>query len=125
MKPVSHSPDRRRVLLVEDEYLIAIDMKRMLEAHGCEIVGAAASVEAARAILNTAELDLAILDVGLTDGAVYPLIDDLERRRVPYAFATGYDPAALPASEANTPRLEKPVNPDLINDILKRTCARN
>lgn len=102
----------RRVLLVEDEYLIVGDLVRAFEAAGVVVLGPAASVRAAlRLVADTPRIDGAVLDINLRGEMVYPVVDALRDRRVPFVFATGYDEAVIPAPYADAIRCEKPVDP--------------
>src|SRR5438270_8852311 len=86
----------RRVLVVEDEYLIAADIAASLEALGAEVAGPAASVAEALTFLERDgdRLDGAVLDVNLGKERVYPLADVLRSRGIPFVFTTGYDASA-------------------------------
>ena len=79
----------RRVLVVEDEYLIAMEMAHCLRATGAEIVGPVANAQQALALIEAGPLDAAVLDVNLRGETVYVVADRLCERRVPYLFATG------------------------------------
>lgn len=105
-RSVAHA---KRLLVVEDEYLVADDMKRALESLGACVVGPVPDVESAVAFLqdDAAPLDGAILDVNLCGERVYPVADLLERRRVPFVFWTGYGTDGMPARYRDRPRLEK------------------
>ena len=107
----------RRILLVEDEYMIAEDLQQALEAIGAEVVGPAPTVADAMGLLDTAEIDLAILDVNLGGEYVWPLADALQARGVRFVFATGYDQSAMPARFCEVRRCEKPI------DIRRLTIA--
>src|SRR5215213_2242767 len=87
----------RRFLVVEDEYLIAADLAAFLEAQGIEVIGPAASVNEALALLesDTDGLHGAVLDVNLQDDRVYPVADVLMSRGVPFVFTTGYDTCVI------------------------------
>jgi CheY-like chemotaxis protein len=101
----------RCLLVVEDEYLIAADLAASLESLGVEVIGPAASVEEALALVATNDrLDGAVLDINLRNERVYPVADVLTARGVPYVFTTGYDAIAVPNCYASTPRCEKPVD---------------
>lgn len=104
--------DGRRVLLVEDEYLIVRNMVRAFEAAGAEVIGPAATVRAALDLVAASpRIDGAVLDINLRGEMVYPVVDALRIRRVPCVFATGYDEATIPAPYATVTRCEKPVDP--------------
>ena len=101
----------RRVLVVEDEYYIADDLAQALKRLGAEVVGPVPDREAALALLTSGErIDLAVLDINLRDQMVYPVADLLRERKVPFAFATGYDPEVIPSSYEDVPRWHKPFN---------------
>lgn len=100
----------RRVLLVEDEYFLADEMRRTFEDGGAEVLGPAGQVEEALALIDgLGRIDAAVLDVNLHDGMVFPVADGLRERGVPFVFTTGYDQATLPARYSGVRRLEKPV----------------
>jgi CheY-like chemotaxis protein len=101
-----------RLLLVEDEYLVAADLAQSLEDAGAEIVGPVGTVEEALAIATSeaSRLDGAVLDINLHGKPIYPVADLLTKVKVPFVFATGYDTMAIRPSYAETPRCEKPVD---------------
>lgn len=102
----------RRLLVVEDEYLIAADLVASLKALGFEIVGPAGSVAEAITLLQAIghELDGAVLDINLGDERAYPIADHLRARGIPFVFTTGYDISVIPDLYADVPRCEKPVD---------------
>ncbi|HEV2543768.1 MAG TPA: response regulator [Methylobacterium sp.] len=79
----------RRILVVEDEYLIAIEMERWLQEAGAEVAGPVSDTERALALIETEALDAAVLDVHLNGEPAYVVADRLTERGVPYLFATG------------------------------------
>ena len=80
-----------RVLLVEDEALIALTLKLMLELDmGLEVVGPIARLDEAIEAARTEELDLALLDVAIIGGDVYPVANILQERNIPIIFHTGH-----------------------------------
>lgn len=122
MCPPSHEPDAlsgHTVLLVEDDYFIADEMRRMLSERGAEILGPVATVERALALITAhSEIDVAVLDINLRDVMAFPVADALETRGVPFVFATGYEGTAIPARFAHVQRCEKPVGMDTLAQIL-------
>src|SRR5690242_15509080 len=90
----------RKVLIVEDEYFIADDLVHQVTQAGARVVGPAATVEEALALLDEAPIDLAVLDINLRGNVDFALADALERRNVPFVFATGYDGATIPPRHA-------------------------
>lgn len=98
----------RRILVVEDEYLIAVEVKRWLQAAGAEVIGPVPSVAQALDLIEDDNLSAALLDINLGDGdRVYPVADRLDAAGVPYLFATG-DVRVSDAAYRDRPRLEKP-----------------
>jgi CheY-like chemotaxis protein len=108
----------KRVLVVEDEYLVAMDMSAYLEAAGAHVVGPASNVNAALEVLKRAELDGAILDVNLRGEMAYPVADALAARGIPFVFTTGYGARGVPARFAGVKRCEKPTTPEAISRAL-------
>ena len=101
----------RRVLIAEDEYLVAMDLALSLENLGIEIVGPAGTLEGALELVKrTDRLDGAVLDVNLRGQRVFPVAETLAQRNIPFIFTTGYDAAVIPEPYAGAPRCEKPVN---------------
>lgn len=111
----------RAILVAEDEYFIANDLKRALVRAGATVVGPAASVDRATDLIEaTPHIDGAILDVNLGGEKVFPVADVLRERGVPFVFTTGYDQAALPERYAVVLRLEKPVEATVILQEVRR-----
>jgi DNA-binding response OmpR family regulator len=79
------------VLLVEDEFLIALDAEEMLRELGAATVTVASTFENAQAIVAEQKFDLAILDVNLNGRKSFPLADQLLKRGTPVVFGTGYN----------------------------------
>jgi CheY-like chemotaxis protein len=96
-----------RILIVDDERLIAMMAQEWLEELGHEVVGPAHDLSSALALAET-ELDGALLDVLLGAEASYPIAARLLQRGVPVAFATGQAPEDLPAEFEKAPKLPKP-----------------
>jgi CheY-like chemotaxis protein len=109
MTASARSIQGRRVLLVEDEYLIAEDLRRSFRDAGAMILGPVPTTHDAIAILDRGEpVDAAVLDVNLRGEAVYPLVDRLQADRVPMVFVTGYDATEIPSRYRHIPLCEKP-----------------
>jgi len=101
----------RRILIVEDEYLIAMDLKRTVEAAGMEVLGPVPNVADALQLLNGHQLDGAVLDINLGNESVFALCVALRSRGVTFVFATGYNAEDVPEAWRHVTRFEKPVNP--------------
>ena len=118
----------RRVLVAEDEPLVALEIEEALRDSGCEVVGPAATLDAAlRLAGREARLDAAVLDVNLGGQAAFPAADLLVRRGVPVVFATGYGELpggwASGGGQGRTALLRKPVARGALVEALRRLLA--
>lgn len=99
----------RRVLIAEDELLIAIDLAEAFEREGARVIGPVSSVERALSLIeHEGAIDFGILDLDLGGELVFPLADELAHRNIPFMFTTGYDAGAIPPRFEDVVRLEKP-----------------
>ncbi|MFL1876456.1 response regulator [Hansschlegelia beijingensis] len=111
----------RHVLLVEDDFLLAREMKRALEARGAVVLGPVAQDrEAARLIKAAARLDFALLDLDLDGRSVAPIAMALRERGVRMVVVTGCDVTALPAPLQDVPVCQKPATIEQIETALSR-----
>jgi CheY-like chemotaxis protein len=102
---------RPRILLAEDEFLVALSTTDLLENAGCEIVGPASGVAMARGLAVSEILDAAVLDINLGGEMVWPVAQALTDRGVPFVFLSAYVPqSVIPAKFAAVPRLDKPLD---------------
>jgi DNA-binding NtrC family response regulator len=115
----------RRILVLEDEALIAMMLQDWLTELGCEMIGPAASVRSALDIACGSELDGAILDVSLSDGDCFSVADALRNRGVPFAFATGHGASAVAARFKNEFVLRKPFAFDAVKDTVSRLLEQS
>jgi CheY-like chemotaxis protein len=106
------SEPARCILVVEDEYLIAMELAESLERLGFEVVGPAGSIEEALWLIeeNGNRLTVALLDINVRNERVYSVADALSHRGIPFVFASGYDAAAVPERYVKIPRCAKPVS---------------
>lgn len=106
-KPAANA--RKRILVVEDEALVALDICDALERSGYDVEGPASRLEAALELARSAPLDAAVLDANLAGEPAFPVADELARRGVPFLFASGYsDLKNFPAAHQSVTRIEKP-----------------
>jgi CheY-like chemotaxis protein len=98
----------RRVLVVEDEVMVSWVLEDMLAELGCEVVGPAAWVAQALAIVDAETIDLAVLDVNLNGKKSFAVADALVARGVPFVFSTGYNNDGIPDTYKVYPMLQKP-----------------
>jgi|SRR5215217_294440 len=117
----------RRVLIVEDQYIIADEMNRAVLALGGVPVGPFASVEQAHCQLeqDEGEIALALLDVNLGGETAYPLADELEARKVAVVFATGYEDWVIPPSHRKHRIMQKPVTRAALERLIQRLDLRS
>jgi DNA-binding response OmpR family regulator len=112
----------RRLLIVEDEYFIASDLKRALEAHGMVVVGPVGRVADALALIEREPIDVATLDVNLGTAMCYPIAEQLKARGVPFLFLTGYDGWTLPEWLRDVPLLIKPFDSAAVIAAVRALC---
>lgn len=113
----------RRVLIVEDQYLIADEMRRAVAALGGEVVGPCPSAADAMAQLENGPVEFALLDLNLGDEQVGRVADELAAKGVPFAFATGYEAWVIPPEHQNRLRIEKPVTREALKAALKQALS--
>jgi len=119
---IGHSGDERRILIVEDEELIALELSAELSRLGWTVVGPAATLAEAQALLSKG-VDAAVLDVNLRGRPVYPVAKALQKNRVPFLFCTGYEMVDPDGRFADVPVIRKPAHPAVVSaalsDLLK------
>ncbi|MDB5440252.1 MAG: response regulator [Caulobacteraceae bacterium] len=97
-----------RVLVVEDEMLVSMLVEDMLTEMGCVVVGPAASLSEAEALVGQGGIDAAVLDVNVAGRPIFPVADRLKAMGVPFVFASGYGEAGLSDDHRDAPVLQKP-----------------
>ena len=116
MDRLGPSRESLRILIVEDEFLLAMALEDALSACGCEAVGPVGRVDAALSLARTESLDGAILDVNVHGLNTYQVAAELQLRGVPFVFSTGYERLEAPFS--NTRMLKKPFNNEQLRAII-------
>jgi PAS domain S-box-containing protein len=112
---------RCRILLIEDEALVALQLKLDLEAEGHSVVGPYAQLTEALRAATDEEFDIALIDINLGPDNSAPVAEILDRRRVPFAFTTGYnDLIFLPPLLREYPHLTKPYNPADVKELVSK-----
>lgn len=130
-KPAAgQSPARRaalegkRILVVEDEYLVADEMAKALDAAGCAVAGPIQNLSEALRAAEAENLDAAVLDINLDGDLVWPAAKALRAQGIPFVFATGYSATVAPPAElSEVPRIEKPVQPQELLSVLSALIA--
>ncbi|CAA2141079.1 HWE histidine kinase domain-containing protein [Hyphomicrobium sp. ghe19] len=115
--PAPHRPCR--ILLVEDEALIAMQLKLDLEAEGHTVLGPVGRLSDGLKAAADCNFDIALIDINLGADNSAPIAEILDRRRIPFAFTTGYnDLVFLPPRLRDYPHLTKPYNPADVKDLV-------
>ncbi len=113
----------RRVLIVEDEVILAWALDEMVSELGGTVVGPAARVEHALELIREEQLDVAILDVNLNGAKCYPLADALLARQVPFLLATAYGQEGITRDYRAHPRLQKPFTAEELGTAMSALFA--
>jgi DNA-binding response OmpR family regulator len=110
------------VLVVEDDFIVTHDMQMLIEEQGARVLGPATSLAEALELVAKEQPTLAVLDVNLGGELVFPLIAELQARKVPFVFATAYadEDKMFPETARSAPRLAKPVLPNVLIAQLMR-----
>jgi len=123
--PQGHALDGKRILLIEDEYYIADDLTRILEAAGAEIVGPLSTLARANEALDEGQFDCALIDLNLHGESAASIADRLRRAGKSFAIATGYGSGSVPEHLKDMPRVEKPFDPRALLEVVGRlSCAQ-
>lgn len=117
---MSRKPWRgRKILIVEDEYYVATELRDKFADAGAHIIGPASSLAVAMQLISeNPDIHGAVLDVNLSGEMVFPAADILIKLEVPFIFTTGYDRSALPVRFSDIRRCEKPLGFSVINQNL-------
>jgi len=111
---------RQRILVVEDEVLVAMLLEDTLEGLGYTIVGPAHRFAEGLAAAEEADIDMAVLDLNLDGQRSLPIADKLVERGIPFIFATGYGEAGLEGLHPDAPVVHKPFSTGDISRALGR-----
>ena len=115
---------RFRVLVVEDEPLIGMDIGDAVESLGHEVVGPIAELDEALDLAANAALGCAIIDINIRGGHSYPVADMLLKRGLPVLFMSGYDTQTLPERLREEAYLPKPFTGERLDKEIRNLCAR-
>jgi CheY-like chemotaxis protein len=114
----------KRVLIVEDEPLLFMDMESSLMEAGCEVVGPVGTLCKAKQLIAGTECDAALLDVNLAGESIDEVAVALTQRNIPFAFVTGYEREALPQAFQETLILGKPFSRDQLRSAVQALLDR-
>lgn len=115
----------KKILIVEDEVILALDLRFAMEDMGADVIGPCHRLSRAMEMAETAPIDGAILDVDLAGEAVFPLADNLRKRHVPFVFHTGrHNPAELSDLYGGVTICPKPSSPERVAQELMAMMNR-
>ena len=100
--------DMKRVLLVEDSPVVAPFAADLLGELGYSVIGPAPNIATARSLIETEQLDAALMDIHIRGERVFPMCELLDARNVPFILTSGYADWQVPDKWADRPRLLKP-----------------
>lgn len=114
----------KRVLVVEDESLVAMLLETILEDMGCVPVGPASNIDDGVAMATDDDaLDAALLDVNVAGRQIFPVAEVLKARNVPFVFSTGYGQAGLPDEWRSQSTIQKPFTEAAVRDALMKVLG--
>ena len=114
----------RRILVVEDESLVAMLLETILEDMECIPVGPASNIDDGEAMArDTVDLDAALLDVNVAGRQVFPVAEALKARGVPFVFSTGYGEGGLPEEWRGATIIQKPFTEAAVRDALMKVMG--
>lgn len=119
-EPQQGKTARLRVLVVEDESLVAMFLEDVLEDLGHQMVGPYSRVDAALTAAQAEDFDVAILDVNVNGQAIFPVAETIAARGIPFIFSTGYGQKSLPEEYRSRPTLDKPFLPGDVEAVLAK-----
>jgi len=114
----------KRILVVEDEAIVALMVEDILGDYGATVVGSARTIEEGLSLAKTANLDAAVLDVNVRGLRIDPIVEVLAARGIPYLLATGYGKVEF-ANGRNALHIEKPYTPENLANGLANALQLN
>jgi DNA-binding response OmpR family regulator len=110
----------KRVLVVEDDAVLALDIAQQLTAAGLEVIGPAISVAKALRLIGQTGCDVAVLDVNLGSETAEPVALELRARGTPFVVLSGYSSEQHPPGFLGAPMLSKPARPEDLVAVLRK-----
>jgi CheY-like chemotaxis protein len=117
-QPASADLTGKRILLVEDSPVVGPFTAELLEELGCEVVGPAPNMAAARELVDSDGFDAALMDIHIRGERVFPLCEVLEAKHLPFVLTSGYADWQMADKWADRPRLQKPYKLDQVRQAL-------
>lgn len=122
VKPAPGS--RPRILIVEDNFLVALDLAITVRSLGYDVIGPVASVDDGVRLVGEEPVNMAILDINVTGGSVRPVAEELRNRKTPFVFITGYaSPDLDPEILHYAKRLLKPIDARTLEKVIADELA--
>ncbi len=116
---------RARILVVEDEPIVGMDIEAILSDAGLHVVGPVASSAEALGLIHPAKVDCALIDFVLADGDAGEVIAKLTNHSVPFAFVTGMSHDAIPEAYCNIPTVGKPFSASELLKCVRTMCMES
>lgn len=113
---------QNRVLVVEDQFLVSLDLQCMLSDAGFEVVGPVMTLEEAMLAAEQADLRCAVVDANLNGRSAGPVAEKLKERGVPFLVVSGYEKPCLPLAFSEAPRIAKPIQANSLITMLRQLC---
>lgn len=113
----------KEILVIEDEWLVASDVKATLEAIGSKVIGPVGSIESAEEAISTEIIRVALVDLNLGGVKAFGLAKELLRKGIPVVVATGYDERVLDGELKNVPVLSKPYSEQALISTLEKALS--
>ena len=124
LHPPGDALSHQQVLLVEDNFLVGLSLKSIIESYGCNVIGPVASVEEGLLSIEQEGIDQAVLDINILGGTSVPIAEALHSRNIPFLFVTGYNsPRLLPDYLKECRQVRKPVDGRVLRDALLEETA--
>jgi CheY-like chemotaxis protein len=121
---IATRPPGGSVFLVEDEVMIRMMVADMLEELGYSVVAEAGEISEAIRLAQSAQFDLAILDVNVNGKVISPVAELIDSRNIPFVFATGYGSSGLPEEYRDRPALQKPFQVETLGRMIEVALKR-
>jgi DNA-binding NtrC family response regulator len=121
---MNSAPQKQRVLIVEDEAMIRMMLADMLADIGHDVAAEAATLAEARRCAEETDFDFAILDVNLNGEQIFPVVDIIGRRNLPFLLSTGYGANGLPEAYRSAPVLQKPFELDRLRAAIDKLTVK-
>ena len=114
----------RRILVAEDEGLIALDLESILQGFGCEVIGPMSELDDILTAIRSQPMDGALLDVNLRGRQVFEILPEFISRNIPVVLTSGYDDATFfPGIFRELPRIAKPFDPATLRRVCESTMG--